>query len=94
MCPDKACSTAIAIFQNDSIARVQLQMFLFVFVAAGVFIVVFTVPSIFRNNSEPESSNRVKLGAAQKVTKSVERRLDVKTEERATCKFLFDYRIS
>ena len=51
------------------------------------------MPSIFRNNSEPES-NRVKLGAAQKVTKSVERRLDVKTEERATCKFLFDYRIS
>ena len=48
------------------------------------------MPSIFRNNSEPESSNRVKLGAAQKVTKSVERRLDVKTEERATCKFLFN----
>ena len=93
MCPDKACSTAIAIFQNDSIASVQLQMSLFVFVTA-VFIVALTVPSIFRNNSEPESSNRVKLGAAQKVTKSVERRLDVKTEERATCKFLFDYRIS
>ena len=48
------------------------------------------MPSIFRNNSEPEWSNRVKLGAAQKVTKSVERRLDVKTEERATCKFLFN----
>ena len=55
-----------------------------------MFIVVLTVPSIFRNNSEPESSSRVKLGAAQKVTKSV----DVKTEERATCKFLFDYGIS
>ena len=96
MCPDKTCSTAIAIFQNDSIARVRLQMFLFVFVAAGaaVFVVVLTVPSIFRNNSEPESSNRVKLGAAQKVTKSVDRRIDVKTEERATRKFLFDYRIS
>ena len=68
-------------------------MFLSAFVAAGtVFIVVVTVPSIFRN--EPESSSRVKVGAAQKIRKSVERRVDVKTEERATCKFLFDYRIS
>merc|ERR1719495_3148875 len=41
-------------------------------------------PKLTRNDSEPESSNRVKLGAAQRVTKSVERRLDVKTEERAT----------
>ena len=61
-------------------------MFLSAFVAA-VFIVVVTVPSIFRIDYEPESSNRVKLGAAQNITRNVERRIDVKTEERATCEF-------
>ena len=61
-------------------------MFLSAFVAA-VFIVVVTVPSIFRIDYEPESSNRVKLGAARNITRSVEGRIDVKTEERATCEF-------
>ena len=67
-------------------------MFLSAFVAA-VFIVVVTVPSIFRIDYEPESSSRVKLGAAQNITRNVERRIDVKTEERATCEFFY-YKIS